>query len=110
MDLARGALVHGDQAGVRPRPRRKLGGQSGDARIEQPVQARRRDLGRVRERGGEEVAVGGEVDAVESRGAHEPPVKERRRVGYPGERAAERGGQRVARPQHLGQDRAGDPE
>jgi hypothetical protein len=41
---------------------------------------RRRDLGGVRDRDGEVVTLGGQVDAMESGGGHELAVKERGRV------------------------------
>ncbi len=110
VDLARGALVHGDQPGVRARPGGQLRGQAGNPGVEQPVHARRCDLGRVRERGGQLVAVRAQVDPVESGGAREPPAQERGRVGHPGERAADRGFERVPGPHHLGEDRADHPE
>jgi len=69
------ALVHRDQAGVRTGASGQLRGQAGHPRIQQPVSARRADLGGMRERRGQLVAVGGQVDAVESGRPDEPAAR-----------------------------------
>ena len=72
MDLAGRPLVHGNQPGVRPRVRGQLSGQAGDPRVKQPVDARGRYLARMRERRGQLITVGRQVEPMESRGADEP--------------------------------------
>ena len=76
VDLAGRTLVHGDQAGVRPGARGKLRREPGDPCVEQPVDPRRRHLGRVGDGRGEVVATGCEVKAVEARRADERAAEE----------------------------------
>ena len=108
--LAGRTLVHGDQAGVRPRVRGELRREPGDPGVEQPVDPGRRHLGRVGDGRGELVAVRREVQAVEARGAGERAAEEGRRVGHPGQGAADGARQPVTGPQQLGEHRAGHPE
>src|SRR6516165_2811395 len=72
------ALVHGDQPGVRPGTGGELRRQPGDPGVEEPVDPRGGDLGRVGQGGGELIAVRREVEAVEARGADERAAEERR--------------------------------
>ena len=110
VDLPGGPLVHRRQAGLRARLPGQLRGQAGDGGVQQPVHAGRRHLGRVAERRGELVAVRGQVDAVEPGGAGELPVQVGGGVGDPGQGAAHGCLKRLARPDHMGQHRAGHAE
>jgi hypothetical protein len=104
--LAGGALVHGDQSGLRARLAGQLGGQAGEPRIQEPVAPGGADFGGMCERGGDVVTMGGEIDAVEPGGAGEPAVKERGGVGDAGQRAAGGRRQPCTGPQNVRQDRA----
>ena len=73
-----GSLVDGDEPGLRAGFAGQLGGQAGDGRVEQAVQAGGRDLGGVGERRGQVIAVRGQVDPVEPGRPDELAVQVRR--------------------------------